>query len=117
MKLAENRLVGPMLATFIAALNRDYKMSREKIRQYLADWFGFEVSLETICNCIREAGVASYPIVESLIEDLQQEEKVHLDETPWYQKGVFKRLWVAVCQKIAVYFIGSRKKEDLLNPF
>ncbi len=74
LKLAENRLVGPMLATFIAALNRDYKMSRKKIRQYLADWFGFEVSLGTICNCIREAGVACYPIVESIIEELQEEE-------------------------------------------
>ncbi len=91
-KLAENRLVGPMLATFIAALNRDCKMSREKIRQYLAEWFGFDVSVGTVCNCIREAGVACYPIVESLIEELQREEKVHLDETPRYEKGAFRWL-------------------------
>ena len=52
--------------------------------------------------------------VDELIEQLQQEEMVHMDETPWYQKGIFLWLWVAVSEKIIVYFVGSRKKEALL---
>jgi len=35
IKLSEYTLVGPMLATFIAALNRNYGMSRNKIKEYL----------------------------------------------------------------------------------
>lgn len=93
LKLGENRLVGPMLATFIAALSREYRMSRNKIRQYLFDWFGFRLSIGAIDLCIREAGVACYPIVEKLVEELQEQEKLHLDETPWYQKGIFLWLW------------------------
>jgi transposase len=115
LKLSENRLVGPLFAAFIAALNREYKMSRNKIRQYLIDWFGFRLSVGTIDQCIREAGVACYPIVDQLVEELQVQEVVHVDETPWYQKGVFLWLWVAVNRKIAVYAIGSRKKETLLE--
>jgi hypothetical protein len=111
--LSENRVVGPVLATLIASLNREFKMSRRKIRRFLIEWFDFAVSEGTICNCIREAGVACYPVVERLIDELQEEEKVHLDETPWYQKGVFLWLWVAVGAKIVVYFVGSRKKEEL----
>ncbi|MDM8535916.1 IS66 family transposase, partial [Desulfobacterales bacterium HSG17] len=66
-------------------------------------------------RCIREAGVACYPVVDELIEELQKEDKVHLDETPWYEKGVFKWLWVAITSTIAVYLIGTRKKEELLK--
>ncbi len=114
LKLSENRLIGPMLATFIAALNRKYRMSRNQIRQYLIDWFGFAVSTGTVCQCIREAGVACLPVIDELIEELQEENKIHLDETPWYQKGVFRWLWVAVGEKVVVYIVGSRKKETLL---
>lgn len=115
LKLTENRLIGPKLATFIAALNREYRMSRKKIRQYLIEWFDFKISDGTICNCIREAGIACYPIVDQLVEELQQEEQVHVDETPWYQKGVFLWLWVAVSNTVVIYLIGSRKKEVLLS--
>jgi len=34
-------------------------------------------------------GIACNPVVDELINDLQKEDKVHLDETPWYQKGIF----------------------------
>ena len=115
LKFSENRLVGPMFATFIAALSREYRMSRSKIRQYLIDWFGFRLSVGTIDQCVREAGVACYPIVEKLVEELQDQEKLNLDETPWYQKGIFLWLWVAVSEKIAVFKIGPRTKETLLE--
>ncbi len=58
---------------------------------------------------------ACFPVVEELLEELQQEDIVHLDETPWYEKGAFKWLWVALSARIAVFHIGSRKKEELLK--
>ncbi|MBD3347556.1 MAG: IS66 family transposase [Chitinivibrionales bacterium] len=115
IKLSENSLVGPMLATFIAALNRRYGMSRKKIRDFLLSWYKFELGIGTICKCIREAGIACYPVVDQLVEELQEQEKVNLDETPWYQKGKMLWLWVAVSAKVIVYYIGTRKKEELLN--
>ncbi len=115
LKLSENCLVGPMLAIFIAALNRRYGMSRKKIQDFLLSWFKFELSVGTICKCIREAGIACYPVVDQLVEELQEQEKVHLDETPWYQKGEMLWLWVAVSVQVVVYHIGTRKKEELLK--
>ncbi len=64
--------------------------------------------------CIREVGIACVPVVEELIEELQKAEVIHLDETPWYEKGKFCWLWVAITSTIAVYHIGSRRKEELL---
>ncbi len=68
-----------------------------------------------IDRCIREVGIACVPVVEKLIEELQAAAVIHLDETPWYEKGKFCWLWVAITSTIAVYHIGSRRKEELLH--
>lgn len=113
--LQEYGLVGPMLATFIASLAIRYRMSRPKIRELLNDWVGVSLSVGTIDKCIREVGIACSPVVDELIEELQSAEIIHLDETPWYEKGKYRWLWVAITQTIAVYHIGSRRKEELLR--
>jgi IS1 family transposase len=113
--LQEYGLVGPMLATFIASLAIRYRMSRPKIRELLDDWVGVSLSVGTIDRCIREVGIACSPVVEELIEELQSAEIIHLDETPWYEKGKYRWLWVAITSTIAVFHIGSRRKEELLR--
>jgi IS1 family transposase len=113
--LQEYGLVGPMLATFIASLAIRYRMSRPKIRELLNDWVSVSLSVGTIDRCIREVGIACSPVVEELIEELQSAEIIHLDETPWYEKGKSCWLWVAITNTIAVYHIGSRRKEELLR--
>lgn len=115
VKLTEHTIVGPMLATFIAALSRRCGMSRKKIQEFLSVWLDFDLSVGLICKSIREAGIACYPVVDELVDDLQKEQQVHLDETPWYQKGVFCWLWVAISKTTAVYRVGTRKKTELLE--
>jgi len=115
LRLTEYTMVGPMLATFIAALSVRFRMSRVKIKEFLSYWLSIELSTGSIDRCIREAGVACHPIVEELVKELQEEEVVNLDETPWYEKGDLKWLWVAISATIAVFYIGTRKKEELLN--
>ena len=115
LQLQEYGLVGPMLATFIASLAVRYRMSRPKIQEFLLDWVGVELSIGTLDRCIREAGIACVPVVEQLLEELQTASVIHLDETPWYEKGKFCWLWVAITSTIAVYHIGSRRKEELLH--
>lgn len=115
LSLQEYGLVGPMLATFIASLAIRYRMSRPKIRELLNDWVGVSLCVGTIDRCIREVGIACSPVVEELIEELQSAEIIHLDETPWYEKGKYRWLWVAITATVAVYHIGSRRKEELLR--
>ncbi len=115
LQLQEYGLVGPMLATFIASLAVRYRMSRPKIQEFLLDWVGVELSIGTLDRYIREAGIACVPVVEQLLEELQTASVIRLDETPWYEKGKFCWLWVAITSTIAVYHIGSRRKEELLH--
>jgi hypothetical protein len=71
--LSEACLVGPALATFIAALSVRYHVSRAKIREFLAVWFGVPLSVGTLDRCIREVGVACEPVVEDLLGDLRRD--------------------------------------------
>jgi hypothetical protein len=47
-------------------------VSRAKIREFLAVWFGVPLSVGTLDRCIREVGVACEPVVEDLLGDLRQ---------------------------------------------
>ncbi len=104
LKLTEYVLVAPMLASFIASLGVRFRMSRPKIREFLWDWTKTELSVATIDRCIREAGIACVPVVEELVEQLQQADLLHLDElrqqrrrlTHWYEQGKLHWLWVAL---------------------
>src|SRR5271167_4663016 len=113
LHMNERCLVGPMLATFIAALSLRFRLSRRKIQEFLGDWLALELGAATIERCIHEFGLASEPVVEQLIEDVQASKIVHLDETPWYQRGVLRWMWVAVTATTTVFHIGSRRKEEL----
>lgn len=115
LKIQEYTLVSPLLTTFIASLSVRHRMSRAKIHEFLLDWVNTPLSIGTIDRCIREAGLACNPVVEDLIEQLQDAEIIHLDETPWYEKGVFRYLWIAISATIAVFHIGSRRKEELFT--
>ena len=58
----------------------------------LSYWLTKESAAGTIEQCIREAGVPCYPVVEEPMEELQEEKIVNLDETIWYEKGFLKWL-------------------------
>ena len=111
--MSERCLVGPMLATFIAALSLRFRLSRAKIQEFLHDWLGLELGVATIERCIHEFGLASEPVVEQLIQEVRAAEIVHIDETPWYQKGDLRWMWVMATATTTVFHIGSRRKEEL----
>ena len=113
--LSERCLVGPMLATFIAAMAVRMRLSREKIREFLLDWLGLELSKATVNRCIHEFGLASEPVVEELIAEVQSAELANLDETPWYQKGKLLWMWVMVTATAIIFRIGSRGKDTLVE--
>jgi hypothetical protein len=111
--MSERCLVGPMLAAFIAALSLRFHMSRSKIREFLRDWLGLQLGAATIERCIHEFGLASEPIVEQLVLNMRVADILHIDETPWYQKGDLRWMWVATTAMTTVFRVASRRKEEL----
>jgi hypothetical protein len=115
LQMSERCLVGPLLATYIAALSVRFFMSRSKIREYLLDWLGLELGRATIERCIHEFGLACEPVVEQLIQENRNADILHVDETPWYQRGKLRWLWVTTTALTTVFHIGSRRKEELIE--
>ena len=111
--LSEACLVGPALATFIAALSVRYHVSRARIREFLTVWFGVSLSVGTLDRCIREVGIACEPVVEDLLGDLRQAGVIHADETPWKQHGRLRWLWVVLSSTTAIFHIGSRAADEI----
>jgi hypothetical protein len=111
--LSEACLVGPALATFIAALSVRYHVSRARIREFLTVWFGVSLSVGTLDRCIREVGIACEPVVEDLLGDLRQAGVIHADETPWKQHGRRRWLWVVLSSTTAIFYIGSRAGDEI----
>jgi len=114
LRLTERCLIGPRLATFIAALSLEGRMSRLRICVFLQEWLGLEVSVGTINRCIHEFGLASEPVAEKLLEEVRQADLVHIDETPWYQSARFLWLWVVVGAITVLFHIGRRTKDELV---
>ncbi len=49
------RLIGPDLAALIVYLSMDMRVTRRKVKQFLLDVFGLEISVGTLQNCIIES--------------------------------------------------------------
>ena len=108
LQMSERCLVGPMLATFIAALSLRFRMSRRKIQEFLRDRLSLEIGVATLERCVHEFGMASEPIVEQLVKEIRAADILHVDETPWHQKGDLRWMWVTTTALATVFHIGSR---------
>ncbi len=108
VELTEWHLVGPTLASLIVCLALRMRLSRARIREFLYDWLSIKLSIGVINQTITEAGRASEPIEEQLIEEIRQSELLHADETGWKENGRLVWLWVLVTSTTTLFLIGSR---------
>ena len=111
--LSEHCLVGPTLATLILCLALRMRLSRARIREFLSDWLGLDLSPGTINRCIHEAGRAVAPVEDQLVHELLEGGHLHVDETPWKESGLALWLWVVSSARVSLYLIGYRSAEML----
>ncbi len=113
VEMSQWHLVGPTLVSLICFMAMRMKLSRRRIQEYFLTWYGLQLSVGTINQCIHEAGRALSPVEEKMIEDVLASELVHIDETSWKEKGKLLWLWVFVGTTAVFYTVGSRGKEVL----
>ncbi len=111
VELTEWQLIGPRLASFIAALSLRLGGSHRRIQEFLHDWFGLSLSTALISQCRHELGRALEPVVEAALREALNEAKlVHVDETGWPQHDQALWLWVFVSATTERYLIGRRPR-------
>ena len=115
--MTEWRLIGPDLAALIVYLSMDMRVTRRKVKQFLIDVLGLELSIGTLQNCIVESARTLEPVEEQLVEDLCRESLMHADETSHNEAGTNLWLWVFITASTALFLIGRRTKEIFTNLF
>ena len=111
----EWRLVGPGLAAMIVCLAYRMRLSRKRIREFLYDWLGIELSVGTIDNTLHESGAAAMPIEDELIQEIVSSELLHIDETSWQEHTTLLWLWVFSTNRVVAYWIATRSAELIDN--
>jgi transposase len=112
--LSQWRLIGSSLAALIVCLSFRMRLSRPRIREFLHDWLGITLSVGSINKAIHESGRAAMPLENELLEEVLKSELLHVDETPWQQKGDLLWLWVFISSSVVAFWISSRSGE-LIN--
>lgn len=115
VELSEWRLVGPGLATLIVALALRFRLSRARIREFLAVGLGVRLSVGTIHQTLHEAGAAVAPAEEELVAAVLASGLLHADETSWPEQGQGLWLWVFIAATVTLYYVAGRGKELLEN--
>jgi transposase len=111
VELSQWRLVGPGLAALIVCLFYRIRLSRQRIREFLHDWFGITLSVGTINKVIHESGRAAMPVEDELVSELRQSTLAYVDETSWHERMRLLWLWVFVSATAVVYWIAHRTEE------
>jgi transposase len=114
VELSQWRLIGSSLAALIVCLSFRMRLSRPRIREFLHDWLGITLSVGSINKAIHESGRAAMPLENELLEEVLKSELLHVDETPWQQKGDLLWLWAFISSSVVVFWISSRSG-DLIN--
>src|SRR5664279_4125756 len=115
VELSQWRLIGSSLAALIVCLSFRMRLSRPRIREFLHDWLGITLSVGSINKAIHESGRAVMPLENELLEEVLKSKLLHVDETPWKEKGDLLWLWVFVSSSVVAFWISSRTGELINN--
>lgn len=115
VEITEWHLVGPTLASLIICLSLRMRLSRPRIREFLAVWLGISLSKGCISQCIAEGGRAAAPLEDEFVAEIQQSKLLHVDETGWKENGKAVWLWVLKTARVTFYMIGSRSWDTIAD--
>ena len=108
VELSQWRLIGSSLAALIVCLSFRLRLSRPRIREFLHDWLGITLSVGSINKAIHESGRAAMPLENELLEEVLKSDLLHVDETPWQQKGDLLWLWAFISSSVVIFWVSSR---------
>lgn len=113
--LTEWRLIGPDLAAMICYFSFELRVSRRRVKLFLQDILGLELSAGSIQNCLLESARALAPVEEQLVQEVLSESLIYADETSHPEAGKLLWLWVFITANTALFLVGRRTKTIFTN--
>ena len=104
---------GPRVQALVGLLSGSYRLSKRLMEELLADAFGVELSLGTVCGLEQQVSQAVGAPVEAARVHVQQQGVANLDETGWREGGVKAWLWTAVTASVTVFAIHAHRSQEV----
>lgn len=112
-------MLGPRAMAVVALLSGKYHLSKRQVAEIFADLLGTELSLGTVSNTEARASDALATPVEEAKTFVQQQSRIHADETGHKVGGKKAWMWVAATMSVSVFLIrfsrGAEVAKELLG--
>jgi len=106
---------GAGVRAFVTKLSVDHTMPLEQICCLFMDWYGYALNTETVETTLAEGYDLAEPLEERVVEQLQQAETAHFDETGLRIAGKVQWLHTASNAVYTHVFVHEKRGEAALR--
>ena len=108
-------MTGSRLTSFMSELITKYGLSRREQKRFLAEHFGFHISLGTVFNKQKIINEALELPVSELLAEVKQSTAVHADETGHNRDGKNQWMWGFISSTVAHFSIHASRGKKVLR--
>ena len=106
---------GPGVHGAIAYLTSVHRIGRRGIVEIMNTFFGLNLCLGSVCNCIERVSPELEPVAEEVRRRLSESNNLNIDETGWKRKGDRRYLWVFVAPLFVYFRIAASRGAKVLR--
>ena len=110
-----NRCVGPRVQAVAALLSGACRLPRRQTQALLADLFGVQLSLGTLCALEADTARALAAPYAELASEVPRTAVLGVDETSWKEAGTLHWVWTAVTQRFAFFRVDRHRSRAVFD--
>jgi transposase len=105
----------PRVHGAIAYLSSVHRIGRRGIVEIMNTFFGLNLCLGSVCNCIDRVSPELEPVAEEIRQTLADSSSLNIDETGWKNQGKRCNLWVFVSPLVVYFSIAASRGAKVLT--
>jgi transposase len=106
---------GPRVHAGTAYFSSVHKLGRRGIVEIMNTFFGLDLSLGSVCNCLDRVSPELEPVAEEARQSLPESSNLNIDDTGWKCKGNRRYLWVFVSPLVVYFSIAASRGAKVLR--
>lgn len=110
-----NRCVGPRVQAVAALLSGACRLPRRQTQALLADLFGVQLSLGTLCALEADTTRALSTPYGELAAEVARAAVIGVDETSWREAGTLHWIWAAVTKQFAYFHVDRHRSRAVFD--
>lgn len=105
-------LLGHFALARISLITGKYHLSKRLTAQLLQDLFGLKLSIGTVSNAEAKVTEALAQSMEEIKKEVQAADRLHADETSFFNQHKLNWLWVATCETATLFKLFLKRDAE-----